>query len=146
MRNVSLKELLFRFFLVLLASSFLVVVYIFQQVNGADVMGIDSVNSKYLAFSVNKLIRLVLNDLSCMVLIHAIFKDSRFDRLALIVFCIEVFLLLPIYLTLKLTIEGTSEISSPILSQVHRLIVNPMLMIVLIAAFYYQKKIASTRG
>jgi exosortase F-associated protein len=146
MVNIGRKELLVRSFLVLCASSFLALVYIFQQVNAAEVLGIDNEKSNYLAFSVNKLIRLVLNDFSCIVLVHAIFKNKRFNRLALIVFCIEVFLLLPVYLILKLTIEGTSEISSPILSQLHRLIVNPMLMIVLIAAFYYQKKIASTRG
>jgi hypothetical protein len=52
---------------------------------------------------------------------------------------VEVFLLLPAYFIVKLTLEGDSEISSPLLSQIHRLIVNPLLMFLLMVGFVYQR-------
>jgi len=50
----------------------------------------------------------------------------------------EFFILLPIYFIMKLSLEGDSEISSPLLSQLHRMIVNPLLMIILILGLVYQ--------
>jgi exosortase F-associated protein len=140
------NDLPLRFFLVFIAGCLLALVYIFQQINVAEWVGIDKIKNAYLAFSINKSIRLVINDVSCILIIHAIFRNEKFNKLALLVFCLELFLLLPIYLVVKLKLEGTSEISSPILAQIHRLIVNPMLMLLLMAAFYYQNKIASLRG
>jgi len=51
------------------------------------------------------------------------------ERLA---FLAELFILLPVYFALKISLEGDAEISSPLLSQLHRMIVNPLLMLVLI--------------
>ena len=64
---------------------------------------------------------------------------KSYSILALIVFLVEFFILLPAYLVAKLYFEGDSEISSPLLSFVHRLIVNPTLMVLTIIAFAYQK-------
>lgn len=60
-------------------------------------------------------------------------------RVGFYVFLFELLILLPLYFTIKLTVEGTSEISSPLLSQIHRMIINPMLMILTIIAFFYQR-------
>lgn len=135
-----------RALLVFIACCFLGLAYIFQQLNVAQWLGIDIAKNQYLTFSVNKLARMLVNDFSCLLIIHAVFQNPKFNRLAFWVFCLEVLVLLPLYLGLKLYLEGTTEISSPILSQIHRLIVNPMLMVVLMAAFYYQQKMASPRG
>ncbi len=90
-------------------------------------------------FIFNKSLRLVLNDLLMLVIIYAWFKDSAVTKLALWVQLVDMFLLLPLYLILKLLLEGDSEISSPLLSQMHRLIVNPTLMILIIPAIYFQR-------
>lgn len=90
-------------------------------------------------FILRKTLRVVLNDFFMLVFIAAWFKDLQVVRLAIFIQIIDGLILLPIYLYMKLLIEGNSEISSPLLSQLHRLIINPTLMILLIPAIYFQK-------
>lgn len=90
-------------------------------------------------FIVNKTIRLILNDAACVCLIYALFPGRNYLRIAFYVFLVELFIILPIYFIFKLTLEGDSELSSPLLSQIHRLIVNPLLMFLLMAGFLYQR-------
>lgn len=122
----------------------LVLVFVFQRFNYAVVLtsclpeGF-RVTGPYTVFVVNKTIRLVLNDVACMVLIYAWFKERKYLTLSFYLFLVEVFLLLPAYFIVKLTLEGDSEISSPLLSQIHRLIVNPLLMFLLMVGFVYQR-------
>ena len=80
-----------------------------------------------------------MNDFACLLLIYVFFEDKKYLKMGFWVFLIELLVILPIYLVLKLSLEGTSEISSPLLSQIHRLIVNPTLMILLMLGFVYQK-------
>ena len=80
----------------------------------------------------------MVNDIACLLLVAAIFNKPGYLRLSAWIFLTELLVLLPIYFVLKLTLEGDSEISSPLLSQLHRMIVNPLLMIVLIMGFIYQ--------
>lgn len=113
----------------------LATVYLFQRV---DYTGIISETLAWsgvtpeLAFVINKTLRMVVNDLLCLVIIRAWFADERITRLAWWVFGFELVVLLPAYLTVKLWLEGPTELSVPWLQQVHRLVVNPMLMILLI--------------
>src|SRR5690606_7807853 len=93
----------------------------------------------YVAFVVNKTCRLLLNDLACLLLIMAIFRERNYLQLAFYIFLFEVLILLPFYFLIKLTFEGDSEVSSPLLSQIHRVIVNPLLMFLLMAGFFYQR-------
>jgi exosortase F-associated protein len=72
-------------------------------------------------------------------LIYAWFKERKYLTLSFYLFLVEVGLLLPIYFIVKLSLEGDSEISSPLLSQIHRLIVNPLLMFLLMVGFIYQR-------
>lgn len=109
----------------------------FQQFSYAHFLNNEITNS-HLIFIVNKSTRLVLNDTLCLGLIYAIYYDIRFVKFGSLIQLGEMFILLPLYFYSKLTLEGDSEISSPLLSQAHRLIVNPMLMILLMVGFYYQ--------
>jgi exosortase F-associated protein len=122
----------------------LVFIYIFQRVDFFSIVGkvLGFAGSEFpnSRFAFNRALRMVVNDTACIVLISIWFRDKRYTQVAGYVFCIEVFLILPLYLWIKLSLEGDSEISSPILSQVHRLIVNPMLMILLMVAFVYQRR------
>jgi exosortase F-associated protein len=100
------------------------------------------VNTKFPAnaeFVFKKLIRVTLNDLCMLLFLYAWFNNRSIIKLGLWVQAADTFILLPIYLLIKLSLEGTSEISTPLLSQWHRLIVNPTLMLLLIPAIYYQR-------
>jgi exosortase F-associated protein len=73
------------------------------------------------------------------MIIWAVFQEQKYVKVAWYVFLIEVLVILPVYFAIKLSLEGDSEISSPLLSQIHRMIVNPMLMFLLMAGFFYQR-------
>lgn len=114
----------------------LTAVYLFQRINLAGLLVDLHPN---LIFVINRTARLIVNDLACFLIIFALFWQKKYLKVAFWVFLTELLVILPVYLVVKLTLEGDSEISSPLLSQVHRLIVNPMLMILLIAGFFYQR-------
>lgn len=116
----------------------LVAVYIYQKINIALLIG---EFSPPVIFIINRTVRLILNDLACFLIILGVFQDKRSLRIAFYVFLAEALIILPLYLAVKLTMEGDSEISSPLLSQFHRLIVNPMLMLLLIAGLFYQRHV-----
>lgn len=113
----------------------LAAIYLFQRVNTAAILGELHPN---LIFIINRTTRLILNDFACLIIILAIFREAKYLKIAFWIFLLELLVILPLYFVLKLSLEGASEISSPLLSQIHRLIVNPMLMILLIAGFFYQ--------
>lgn len=116
----------------------LALVFLFQR---TDVLGLISQThfSPEMHFSINRLVRIFLNDIFMLLVLFALFIDTRILKLALWVQTIDLLVLLPLYLAIKLSLEGDSEISSPFLSQFHRLIVNPTLMILIIPAVYYQR-------
>lgn len=124
----------------------LTMVYLFQHFNYFQtinaIMGGILSGSENQVFIVNRTTRLVINDLLCMALIYGLFANKNYLKLAFYLFLVEILLILPIYLVLKLHWEGTSEISSPLLSPIHRMIVNPLLMVLLIVALYYQQMFA----
>ncbi|MFZ1809433.1 MAG: hypothetical protein WAU36_19540 [Cyclobacteriaceae bacterium] len=125
----------------------LFLVYLFQRFNYAGVFynitALEGLTHPNAVFAVNRTTRLLINDSLCMILIYALFQKRSYLKLSGIIFGFEVLVLLPLYLWAKLSMEGPSEISSPLLSPIHRMIVNPLLMIVLIAALYYQQYITS---
>ena len=131
--------------ILLIAGSLLLLagMYLFQQFNflGAVIKAVKSQFQPvpYFTFVFNKTLRLLVNDGACMVLIYALFKKKAYIKVAGLVLLAELLVLLPLYFVLKYIWEGDSEISSPLLSQLHRLIINPTLMIILIVAFYYQR-------
>lgn len=122
----------------------LILIYVYQKTNYFSLF-FHEINNPNFAFIFNKTVRLVVNDLLCVWLIFALFQERKYLKVALVVFLLELLVILPIYFLIKLKLEGDSEISSPLLSQIHRLVVNPMLMFILIAGFYYQKLFSTKR-
>jgi exosortase F-associated protein len=116
----------------------LALVYLFQQFNYLNFFFPDEGGPNTI-FIFNKTFRLLINDLLCVISIVALFEKRKFVNVAFLILLVELLVILPLYFWIKLKTEGASEISSPLLSQIHRLIVNPMLMFILIAGFYYQK-------
>ncbi len=119
----------------IIAVMLLAFAFLFQEFNYSALVGHCSPNVK---FVFNKSVRFLLNDAACLMMIAALFNRKNYIRMSVWVFFAELIVLLPFYFMLKLSLEGDSEISSPLLSQLHRMIVNPLLMIVLIMGFFYQ--------
>lgn len=122
----------------------LAAVYLQQRFNYAGLINyilpqVLEISQANTVFIVNKTMRLILNDLACFMLIIALFPGKVYMKAALYLFLLELFVILPVYFMIKLNLEGPSEISSPLLSQIHRLIVNPLLMFLLMIGFLYQR-------
>jgi exosortase F-associated protein len=122
----------------------LLLIYLFQKVSYAEIINSVlppnmSLNNPYGIFIFNRTLRLILNDIACMLLIWSLFQEVKYVQVAFVVFLVELLVILPVYFLIKLNLEGTSELSSPFLSQIHRIIINPLLMIILILGFFYQK-------
>ena len=133
-----------KFSLALLAVLILILMYMLQRTNYCTIIyttaGLDlpSTNTQFIF---NRTLRFLINDLSVILLIYVIFESRGLVKIAFLVQIIGLFVVLPCYFYFKLMLEGPSEISSPLLSFVHRIIVNPILMLLLIPAFYYQSAI-----
>lgn len=133
-----------KYLLVALSLTMLILIYLFQRVSYSGIINMmlpEAIQmvSPNLIFSVNKTIRLILNDVACMIFIYAVFQQQVYLKASFYLFLLELFVLLPLYLIVKLNLEGDSEISSPLLSQIHRLVVNPLLMFLLMMGFVYQR-------
>jgi exosortase F-associated protein len=127
-----------RVVLVLISLVGLAVVFLFQHASWLQGW-ISQQQNPNLFFAVQRILRVLLNDGLMTLMLVGWFASRNVFKMALIVQAIDLFILLPIYLAIKLSIEGNTEISSPLLSQFHRLIVNPTLLILLIPAVYFQR-------
>lgn len=135
-----------RFMLIILALVGLALIYLLQEsLTLSSILPFQISSSTNFIFK--KLVRVTLNDLCMLLFLHAWFNSKSITKLGLWIQAVDTVILLPIYLVIKLSVEGTSEISTPLLSQWHRLIVNPTLMLLLIPAIYYQrfKEYSSTK-
>ena len=132
-----------RVFSIVIAVAVLITIYMFQRysyANGiADLFGQKMVNEN-IEFIINRTVRLCVNDLAVILLLFAFFNDRNLLTVAFVIQLFEMFIILPIYFYFKLQYEGPSEISSPLLSFVHRIVVNPIILLLLIPAYWFQKK------
>lgn len=92
-------------------------------------------------FSLNKVLRYVLNDLFAMAIIAALFPDRKYLRFAVWVLLFGLFVLVPIYIVIYLS---QPQGFSSLIGHLHRLVMNPVLMMLLIPAFFYQQSLFST--
>ncbi len=86
---------------------------------------------------INKAGRYICNDLFSIALIYGIFGEKKYARFALWVMLFGLFILLPIYLYVYL---AQPEGFTSMLSHLHRVVMNPVLMMLLIPAFVAQKR------
>ena len=112
----------------------LVAVFLFQQIDIAGFIGVDARLSRFL---INRTIRLLLNDALALGLIYALFKERKYVIFALYVQVAGIFLFLVPYFILKVFMP---KYNGPLISFLHRLILNPTLLMLLIPAFYYQRQ------
>lgn len=140
----SLKEFsILRFLSILTALAVLVTIYMFQRYSYANgVAGLfgERIISENIEFIISRTIRLCVNDLAVILLLFAFFDDRNLLKVAFVIQLFEMLVILPVYFYFKLLFEGPSEISSPLLSFVHRIVVNPIILLLLIPAYWFQKK------
>lgn len=89
------------------------------------------------AYILSKVLRYILNDGFALLLIWGLFGNKRYMRFAMLVFLLGLVVLLPLYLVLTLHYYTSAY---AFLNHLHRLVLNPVLMMLLIPAFYYQRR------
>lgn len=138
-----------RWMFILLGVGGLFLVYLFQDYldfytlifKGAAPTHLDYATSyadtEALPFVVNKVGRYLFNDLFSIAIIFGIFGEKKYARFAMYVMFFGLFVLLPIYIGLYL---ARPEGFSSMISHLHRVVMNPVLMMLLIPAFIFQKR------
>ena len=113
----------------------LVLVFLFQRVDLMSLLGWPASNTTI--FIVNRTVRFLLNDALTIGLIYALFRERKYVIFAFAVQMLEmVFLLLP-YFVIKVHYPSYN---GPLISFLHRLVLNPLLLLLLIPAFYSQRR------
>jgi exosortase F-associated protein len=127
----------YRLLLISLSILALTAIFLFQGFNFAKLIIPDiGLMSKIFVFNTNKAIRFILNDIFSIMLIYALFKERRYVMFACLVQIVGMVCILFPYLILKTYYPAYN---GPLISYLHRLVVNPLLLILLIPAFYYQR-------
>lgn len=121
----------------IVAVTVLIALYIFQRFNYSVFISENFDGNTQ--FIINRTVRFFINDLAVILLIYAIFNNKELLKIAFTIQLLEMFFILPLYFYFKLSLEGATEISSPLLSFVHRIVVNPIIMLLLIPAFWFQQ-------
>lgn len=85
----------------------------------------------------NKSVRYLLNDLFSILIIQGLFQNKKYTQFAVAVLVFGLIVLLPIYFSL--VFYAPSGFSSMI-SHLHRIIMNPVLMMLLIPYFYFMDR------
>jgi len=117
-----------------LCTAGLVLVFLFQRV---DLAAQGQLAESALArFLINRTIRFVLNDALTIGLIFALFYERKYVVFAVWAQIAGVVLFLLPYFILKVRFP---VYNGPLLSFLHRLVLNPTLLLLLIPAFYYQR-------
>lgn len=89
-------------------------------------------------FVVSKVLRFLVNDLLMLALVISLFPGRGHVQVAVAVQILGALFLLVPYLVLKVVYHAGD---GPLISFLHRLVVNPMLMLLLIPGFYlYQQQ------
>ncbi len=123
-----------RFVLAVVSVSGLMLVFLFQRQDVAFLLGAED---HFWRFIINRSIRFILNDALAILLIYALFYERKY-----VVFSVwvqlfgMVFVLIP-YFILKFNFPSYN---GPLVSFLHRLVLNPTLLLLLIPAFYYQRR------
>jgi len=113
----------------------LIAVFLFQRIDVAGFLGVGepAINK----FLINRTIRFLLNDAFAIGLIYSLFAERKYVIFSIYVQLAGVILFLIPYFILKIYFPSYN---GPLISFLHRLILNPTLLMLLIPAFYYQRK------
>ncbi len=136
------KELLqpdrsLRVVLIVISCISLGIVFLGQRWDYSAIFGLNS--NHQVQFIFNRIFRFLINDNLVLLLIYAIFYDKKYVKFGLAVEAVGFFFLLIPYFILKYSFE----VNPMYISFIHRLIINPTLMVLLIPAIYIQQNTKS---
>ena len=128
--------------IVLISSILLLLIFLFQRLDYfltiCTWLGFDySQFSNFFVFSFNKTLRFLLNDLLTIAIIYGIFYERKFVVVAFLVQLFGLLILLPSYLSIKFFSPGYN---GPMINFLHRLTLNPLILLMLIPLFYIQRE------
>jgi len=108
-------------------------VFIFQQIDYSLFFLGETSNKTQFIF--NRILRFLINDNLMLLLIYGLFYEKKYVRFGLVVEAFGfLFLLIPYFI-----LRYHTDINHMYISFLHRLIVNPTLMVLLIPAIYIQE-------
>jgi exosortase F-associated protein len=133
------RQIKHRILLGSMAVAGLLLVFLLQRTDVAAVIG---VKDSMWRFITNRSIRFLVNDGLAILLIYALFQERRYVVFAIWVQLFGlVFVLIP-YFIIKFNVPSYN---GPLISFLHRLVLNPTLLLLLIPVFYYQRKHEPTK-
>lgn len=116
----------------------LLAVYLFQRSNFYQLLSLDFLQwSKQGIWMFNRSVRFVLNDIFAILLVYTIFGKKQYVWFAFAVQVFGILFILSPYLIIKWHFP---HYNGPLINFLHRLILNPFLVIILIPAFYLKEK------
>jgi exosortase F-associated protein len=118
----------------------LITIFLFQRY---DLVGsLDATMNPMSRFLFNKAIRFFLNDAFAIGLVYALFNNRKYIIFSVYVQLFGMILFLVPYFISKIYFPNYN---GPLISFLHRLILNPTLVLLLIPAFYYQQRILESK-
>lgn len=127
-----------RWLIGLASASGLFLVFIFQRWDAAAFIGIQGANIIHFLF--NRTIRFFVNDALAIGLIFGLFGERKYVLVAVVIQIAGMLLFLLPYFIIKINFPAYN---GPLVSFLHRLVLNPTLLLLLIPAFYYQRWVQS---
>ena len=110
-------------------------VFLFQRINWSSF--VPGSFSSIETFLMNRSVRFVVNDIFAVLLVAALFGRRKHVIIAIYVQIIGVVLILVPYVILKINMPSYN---GPLISFLHRLVLNPLLIYLLIFFFWYSEK------
>jgi exosortase F-associated protein len=119
----------------------LILIFVFQRINWSD--WLHGSYSSIQIFLINRSVRFVLNDICAVLLVAALFGRRNHVVIAIYVQIIGLVVILIPYIILKINYPSYN---GPMVSFLHRLVLNPLLIYLLIFFFWYNEKYQKTGG
>jgi exosortase F-associated protein len=130
-----------RWIIGIVAASGLVMVFLFQRTNWSSLL--PGSYSSIEEFLINRSVRFILNDILAVMLVAALFGKRNLVIIAIYVQLIGFVLILIPYIILKINYPAYN---GPLISFLHRLVLNPLLIYLLIFFFWYNERYPKTEG
>lgn len=89
----------------------------------------------------NRALRFAWNEVMGLLAIATLFRQKKYINFSIVYFLVGLFVLLPAYLVFNEYIP-----QSPVTALFHRLTFNPVIILLLIPAFFYQTKVEAIRA
>ncbi len=133
-----------RLILALFALAVLLISFQFRSVNfTALTFGHEANDLRPWMVISNKVIRYLVNDIAALALLWVLFQRRDYLQLAVLVLLFGLFILLPLYFVGYFYFQQAFGIT---LSYLHRLVMNPTLMMLLIPLFYFQQRLENPKS